>query len=363
MSKVPLCICVLNKACVECLPLIPSCLVFNQQGKTFLVSDHCLQHAFSLHHNLCSSLLLTYQGLFGYFTFITKDLPSSHRMELGTHYTVTPTGVSELKRMQSKYSAHIVFCFKFISTDNWAGILKVLLFFALIVNGFHCFFSSITVLLHPVSLLFSFHFTWFVHITTWCPLMDITTSNPHSQFNELIYIWLIVLIKSYLHPGVTYVNYCTRAKLSQRLYVTDTCLLKPSKPKRTDINPSWRAKKLKVKYAYMCNLTSQAQHASPIWESTQKTLSPKSKARLHRYVLILTVSPVCLCFSAFQSFLPFYFHRKHTFSITHFHKNAYSIPRCYLFMTLLCFKSFFLWQICQRLLFCIYKYIYAFLYN
>ncbi|CAG09447.1 unnamed protein product [Tetraodon nigroviridis] len=51
-------------------------------GKTFLVSDHCLQHAFSLHHSLCSSLLQTYQGLFGYFTAITKDLPSSHRMEL-----------------------------------------------------------------------------------------------------------------------------------------------------------------------------------------------------------------------------------------------------------------------------------------
>uniref|UniRef100_A0A671WZC0 Family with sequence similarity 135 member A n=1 Tax=Sparus aurata TaxID=8175 RepID=A0A671WZC0_SPAAU len=51
-------------------------------GRTFLVSDHCLQHAFSLHHSLCSSLLLAYQGLFGYFTSITKDLPSSHRMEL-----------------------------------------------------------------------------------------------------------------------------------------------------------------------------------------------------------------------------------------------------------------------------------------
>ncbi|XP_040905833.1 protein FAM135A isoform X1 [Toxotes jaculatrix] len=51
-------------------------------GRTFLVSDHCLQHAFSLHQNLCSRLLLAYQGLFGYFTSITKDLPSSHRMEL-----------------------------------------------------------------------------------------------------------------------------------------------------------------------------------------------------------------------------------------------------------------------------------------
>lgn len=67
--------------------LIPLCVVSVHQGKTFLVSDNCLQHAFSLHHNLCSNLLLTYQGLFGYFTSITKDLPSSHRMELGIHYT------------------------------------------------------------------------------------------------------------------------------------------------------------------------------------------------------------------------------------------------------------------------------------
>uniref|UniRef100_A0A8C3AC43 Family with sequence similarity 135 member A n=1 Tax=Cyclopterus lumpus TaxID=8103 RepID=A0A8C3AC43_CYCLU len=51
-------------------------------GRTFLVSDPCLQHAFSLHHNLCSNLLLAYQGLFDYFTSITRDLPSSHRMEL-----------------------------------------------------------------------------------------------------------------------------------------------------------------------------------------------------------------------------------------------------------------------------------------
>ncbi|XP_044070843.1 protein FAM135A isoform X2 [Siniperca chuatsi] len=51
-------------------------------GRTFLVSEHCLQHAFILHHSLCSNLLLAYQSLFGYFTSITKDLPSSHRMEL-----------------------------------------------------------------------------------------------------------------------------------------------------------------------------------------------------------------------------------------------------------------------------------------
>ncbi|XP_020488436.1 protein FAM135A isoform X1 [Labrus bergylta] len=51
-------------------------------GRTFLVSDHCLQHAFGLHNSLCSNLLQAYKGLFDYFTSITKDLPSSHRMEL-----------------------------------------------------------------------------------------------------------------------------------------------------------------------------------------------------------------------------------------------------------------------------------------
>uniref|UniRef100_A0A3P9QIR6 Family with sequence similarity 135 member A n=1 Tax=Poecilia reticulata TaxID=8081 RepID=A0A3P9QIR6_POERE len=51
-------------------------------GRTFLVSDSCLQHAFSMHHNICSILLIAYRGLFDYFTSITKDLPSSHRMEL-----------------------------------------------------------------------------------------------------------------------------------------------------------------------------------------------------------------------------------------------------------------------------------------
>uniref|UniRef100_A0A8C1U464 Family with sequence similarity 135 member A n=1 Tax=Cyprinus carpio TaxID=7962 RepID=A0A8C1U464_CYPCA len=45
-------------------------------GKTFLVSDPCLQHAFSLHQNMCASLLRAYQGLFCYLTSLTKNLPS-----------------------------------------------------------------------------------------------------------------------------------------------------------------------------------------------------------------------------------------------------------------------------------------------
>ncbi|XP_056616672.1 protein FAM135A isoform X1 [Triplophysa dalaica] len=51
-------------------------------GKSFVVSDQCLQHAFSLHQNMCSSLLQAYQGLFCYLTSLTKNLPSSQRMEL-----------------------------------------------------------------------------------------------------------------------------------------------------------------------------------------------------------------------------------------------------------------------------------------
>ncbi|KAG9260074.1 protein FAM135A isoform X1 [Astyanax mexicanus] len=51
-------------------------------GKTFLVSDQCLQHAFTLHQSLCASLLLAYQGLFEYFMTLTKSLPASQRLEL-----------------------------------------------------------------------------------------------------------------------------------------------------------------------------------------------------------------------------------------------------------------------------------------
>uniref|UniRef100_A0A671SFH5 Protein FAM135A-like n=1 Tax=Sinocyclocheilus anshuiensis TaxID=1608454 RepID=A0A671SFH5_9TELE len=51
-------------------------------GKTFLVLDQCLQHAFSLHQNMCASLLRAYQGLFCYLTSLTKNLPASQRIEL-----------------------------------------------------------------------------------------------------------------------------------------------------------------------------------------------------------------------------------------------------------------------------------------
>ncbi|KAJ8412816.1 hypothetical protein AAFF_G00117670 [Aldrovandia affinis] len=54
----------------------------SSEGNTFMVSDQCLQHAYSLHRRMVYTLLQAYQGLFGYFTTVTQDLPSSHRKEL-----------------------------------------------------------------------------------------------------------------------------------------------------------------------------------------------------------------------------------------------------------------------------------------
>ncbi|XP_036405974.1 protein FAM135A-like isoform X2 [Megalops cyprinoides] len=54
----------------------------SSDGKTCIVSEQCLQHAYSLHYSLCAILLLVYQGLSSYFIAITKDLSSSFKMEL-----------------------------------------------------------------------------------------------------------------------------------------------------------------------------------------------------------------------------------------------------------------------------------------
>lgn len=70
----------------------------------------------------------------------------------------------------------------------------------------------------------------------------------------------------------------------------------------------------KVKYAYMCNLTSEAQHAGPIWESTQKTLSSKSKARLHRYVPTLAAHQNPSPFLWLSLFIPLSFFRENIMS-------------------------------------------------
>ncbi|XP_048453254.1 protein FAM135A isoform X2 [Rhincodon typus] len=51
-------------------------------GSNYVVPESCMQHAYNFHYNLCSSLLQAYKGLFNYFTMVTKELPTSHRMEL-----------------------------------------------------------------------------------------------------------------------------------------------------------------------------------------------------------------------------------------------------------------------------------------
>ncbi|NXA40231.1 F135A protein, partial [Eudromia elegans] len=51
-------------------------------GCSFVVSESFLNHAYNFHYTLCASLLLAFKGLHSYFIVITKELPSSHRIEL-----------------------------------------------------------------------------------------------------------------------------------------------------------------------------------------------------------------------------------------------------------------------------------------
>ncbi|NXC39174.1 F135A protein, partial [Penelope pileata] len=51
-------------------------------GCSFVVSESFLSHAYNFHYTLCASLLLAFKGLHSYFLTITKELPSSHRIEL-----------------------------------------------------------------------------------------------------------------------------------------------------------------------------------------------------------------------------------------------------------------------------------------
>uniref|UniRef100_A0A672TIZ0 Family with sequence similarity 135 member A n=1 Tax=Strigops habroptila TaxID=2489341 RepID=A0A672TIZ0_STRHB len=51
-------------------------------GCSFIVSESFLSHAYNFHYTLCASLLLAFKGLHSYFVMITKELPSSHRIEL-----------------------------------------------------------------------------------------------------------------------------------------------------------------------------------------------------------------------------------------------------------------------------------------
>ncbi|NWW72615.1 F135A protein, partial [Climacteris rufus] len=51
-------------------------------GCSFVVSESFLSHAYNFHYTLCATLLLAFKGLHSYFMMITKELPSSHRIEL-----------------------------------------------------------------------------------------------------------------------------------------------------------------------------------------------------------------------------------------------------------------------------------------
>ncbi|NXD83539.1 F135A protein, partial [Halcyon senegalensis] len=51
-------------------------------GCSFVVSESFLSHAYNFHYTLCASLLLAFKGLHSYFIMITKELPSSQRIEL-----------------------------------------------------------------------------------------------------------------------------------------------------------------------------------------------------------------------------------------------------------------------------------------
>ncbi|NWJ02569.1 F135A protein, partial [Crypturellus undulatus] len=51
-------------------------------GCSFVISESFLNHAYNFHYTLCASLLLAFKGLHSYFMMITKELPSSHRIEL-----------------------------------------------------------------------------------------------------------------------------------------------------------------------------------------------------------------------------------------------------------------------------------------
>ncbi|XP_068137560.1 protein FAM135A isoform X2 [Hyperolius riggenbachi] len=51
-------------------------------GNSFVVQDCFLQHAYNFHCTLCACLLSSFKGLYSYFMTITKELPSSLKLEL-----------------------------------------------------------------------------------------------------------------------------------------------------------------------------------------------------------------------------------------------------------------------------------------
>ncbi|KAM4770802.1 protein FAM135A isoform 3-T3 [Rhinophrynus dorsalis] len=51
-------------------------------GNSFVVQENFLQHAYNFHYTLCACLLLSFKGLYSYFITVTKELPSSLKLEL-----------------------------------------------------------------------------------------------------------------------------------------------------------------------------------------------------------------------------------------------------------------------------------------
>ncbi|XP_066460450.1 protein FAM135A isoform X2 [Eleutherodactylus coqui] len=51
-------------------------------GNSFVVQECFLHHAYNFHYTLCACLLSSFKGLYSYFMAVTKELPSSLKLEL-----------------------------------------------------------------------------------------------------------------------------------------------------------------------------------------------------------------------------------------------------------------------------------------
>ncbi|XP_042325541.1 protein FAM135A isoform X2 [Sceloporus undulatus] len=65
-------------------------------GSSFIIAEPFLNHAYNLHHTLCASLLLAFKGLHSYFTTLSKELPSSLKLDAENIDTDVEARLSEL---------------------------------------------------------------------------------------------------------------------------------------------------------------------------------------------------------------------------------------------------------------------------
>ncbi|KAH0622075.1 hypothetical protein JD844_024028 [Phrynosoma platyrhinos] len=65
-------------------------------GSSFIIAESFLNHAYNLHHTLCASLLLAFKGLHYYFTTLSKELPSSLKLDAENIDTDVEARLSEL---------------------------------------------------------------------------------------------------------------------------------------------------------------------------------------------------------------------------------------------------------------------------